>query len=367
MQELTVQVTTGEMNVPTILGPQGIGKTAISVEIAYEVGHDWFRINVGDADDPTSITGVPVPRGILEDRTIIIAGAMQDEATEDLVSKGFPRNKAVKKIESMVWALNSSAAAACDHPCTLLFDDIDKASGAIAKGLIGLFGSRTFRDFKLHSQTRLMCAGNRAGDDILGEDLSESILGRITIYEMTANVHDFAEYARREDSIDESIIGFLLANDKHLHRQLEPGELASPSPRSWKQASDHKRVLGLKGKAVADIIGRKCGKATSKEWVAWTDVLSKVDSKEILETGALPDASGQFVYAACYAVAHYVNKTKTFSKTWKGFEKFVNTLPSEMRMAFLVQLRQSKINAAVKAFPGLGSLLLGKIVGDAST
>lgn len=362
LRELKVQGAVQELNVPVILGPPGIGKTAISAEIALELNNTWFRINVGDSDDPTSITGVPVPLGILNERAKLIEDRQRAEAVEETVSRGTTRTHAEHTVEKTVWALNRSAAAACEYPCTLLFDDIDKATGAIAKGLIGLFGSRSFRDFSLHPGTRLMGAGNRAGDDLLGSDLSESLLGRITIYEMKADAQDFAEYARRANAIEEPFIGFILANPKHLHRPLEPGEWAAPCPRSWKQASDHVRVLGLSPTDTTFIIGKKCGEATKKDWTAWVSILSKIDSETILCTGNLPDDSDdQLQYAACFAVAQHINITPTLKKAWVGLESFIVALPKEMRMAFMVQVNHSKLAAARTRFPQLGKLLLDDI------
>lgn len=378
LDELHVQRKTQNLNVPAVMGPPGIGKSALAEDVSIEMGTTYYPINVGDNGDPTDVTGTPVPVGLLRERTLLVPESTQTEAVEEYVRRALGRRDAEEKIEKIVWALNRGAYMAVTGPTLLLHDDFDKASDIVMKSLIGLFGTRSFRDYPLHPLSLLMCAGNRVGDDILSGDISQSILGRVTPIEMEASVDDFAAYAEQSGDIDGDILGFVLANPDMLYQVPAEGAYASPSPRSWWQASKHFDHVGAQPidslarsewkNRRARIVERKCGVGMKNSWLVWENILSKVDVPRLLETGPLPlpigDNMRAFRYACVFATSRYIHNHKPSAK-WVGLGPFIDSLEDEFKLAFLVQINSKHRSALTKLFPGLGSKLIGKlIVGD---
>lgn len=343
LDELTVQERQQEFNIPTILGPPGTGKTAICGGIAAKLGRHLVVTNTGDSEDPTDTTGTPVPESFVRENALL-TDLQRSDMVETSVREGDTRMEAEQKVSRIVWSLNHNAYLACTRPTLQLFDDVDKISPAVMKGLIGLFGTRRYRDFSLHPKTLLMCAGNRVGDDILAAELSESLLGRITVIEVEPTFEDFAEYGVSTGEISEEVIGFLAANREHLFMPIKEGQYANPSPRSWKQVSSHWEYLKERGrvsaKAKARVVERKCGGASAKDWLAWDKVLSKVDVQQLLTTGLSPatEQDRMFLFAAVFAVSREIRNAKTISKKWTGLVPLTRDLPAEIRLALLVQL-----------------------------
>lgn len=324
MDELRVQQKYKVLNIPIILGPVGLGKSSIAEECAADLGLLYRPVNCGDNSDPTDVIGVPVPR---EDGQ-------------------FP---------TTVWGLNTSAVDACREPTLLFFDDIDKAPPIVQGALIGLWGTRRFRDAELHPDTVVLAAGNRLDDDMYANELSESIRTRGTVVNLEPSFEDFARYARQTGDIHPVIVGFLSAYPELLHKHDQ--EVARfPTPRGYREASMHLFENENNDKKWARIIERKVGTAVSNDFEAWYTILRKVDVEEILSNGRSsgepsdPKEKRLYSYAACFAVSNYLQRNN-IRKSHKGIERFINDLSKEMRIAFVLQLRDTARRQLIDHFP----------------
>lgn len=375
IDELEVQRKVKKHNVPGVFGPPGIGKSELGEEASIQMETTFYPTNTGDNGDPTDATGTPVPLGVIQDRTLIVPEISQTESIEAYVRDALGRREAEEKVERIVWALNKGAYMACTAPTLMLWDDFDKASDVVMKSLIGLFGTRSFRDYQLHPLSLLMCAGNRVGDDILAGEISQSILGRVSIIEMEADIDDFENYAAQSGEIDLDVMGFLKANPDMLYQPPQEGAWANPAPRSWWMVSKHfdhlgpepsdpKKKIAWKAKR-SRIIERKCGTGMKNSWAAWENILSKIDVPQILASGPLPLPAGEseraFRYACVFATTRHIHNNSP-SKTWVGLESFVDSLEDEFKLAFLVQLPSKRRSELVKLFKGLGSKLIGNLI-----
>lgn len=377
IDELEVQRKVKKHNVPGVMGPPGIGKSELGEEAAIRMETTFYPTNVGDNGDPTDVTGTPVPLGVIQERTLLIPEIAQTEAIEAYVRDALGRREAEEKVERIVWALNKGSYMACTAPTLMLWDDFDKASDVIMKSLIGLFGTRSFRDYTLHPLSLLMCAGNRVGDDILAGEISQSILGRVSIIEMEAKIEDFEVYAAQSGEIDLDVMGFLKANSDMLYQPPAEGAYASPSPRSWWMVSKHFEHLGPEPTVQKDrvawkmkrsrIIERKCGTGMKNSWAAWENILSKINVPQILANGPLPLPAGEneraFRYACVFATSRHIHNNKP-NKNWVGLETFIDSLEDEFKLAFLVQLPSKRRAELVKLFKGLGTKLIGGLIAN---
>lgn len=349
-RELTVQAAaaaTGELevlNVPAIMGPPGMGKTSICHLFAEELNLRLLVINCGETSDTTDVSGMPGAR--------------------------FEPLKFADIIPYTEWQLNAAAARACVEPCLLLFDDIDKAPPAVQGALLGITGARTFRDYALHEGTLIMLAGNRVGDDMLSNVLSESLRSRVTIYELSESLEDFSAYAESTKHIHPMIIGYLHYAPKHLH-VMDPKTMQVVSPRGWRQASRHMFAFPDPMAKIPDvdqpnwhaIITAKCGTAIGNDFWGWYQVLSKVDVPSILNGTKVTQVTGEakdvrmWQFAAVFAVASHLN-AKGVRPADVGLQTFVDELKDEMKVALLIQMSSSSRNAFVKNFPSAAASVM---------
>lgn len=331
-------------NIPCLMAPVGIGKTAMAEKEAELFELPLRSINNGENSDPTDVSGVPVPL------------ALRNLLTD-------PTGDGMKKTDTeyMMWVLNEYAAEACEHGVFLFLDDIDKAPPPIQGALLGIFGNRRFRNKKIHPHTLIMAAGNRTDDDIYAHQLSESIKTRITIIEMAPDVVSFCDYGTRTGRIHPIVSGFLQYKPDYLHKWME-GVSRFPTPRGWREVSVH---FMESPDAFADpfrtghkdnwktIVAEKCGDPVSKDFWGWYKIIRKVDVDKLLKTGiidAMTDDDGKQAdkrmaeFAALFAIAQELN-TRGVKPTYVGLDVLFDNsnksgISKEMRVALAVQLKR---------------------------
>lgn len=355
LQELTVQWESKYLSIPALLGGVGIGKTDMAQELAIQmtdVINDaliFEPIATGEASDPTDTSGIPW-----------------------VITVEDPDGDATKKDYRVLWALNRVAYQACHIPTLILFDDIDKATNIVSNSLLNLFVHRRFKDFTLHPNSLLMAAGNRTQDDIHANRISESMLTRMTIIEVEADYEDFAEYAKRTNSIHPYLIGFLGARPELLHKH-EEHVYRFPTPRGYREASLHMWKYP-DDNAWADIIERKLGKAVRNDFLAWHKILSKIDVDYILQYGRVRDMPTGIVekkmteFAAIFALSMHLNKKNGVQPGWPGIDAFVDWLRDspELKVAFLLQLSQPARSAFRKMYKTAAGKIMADIIADAA-
>lgn len=332
-------------NIPCLLAPVGIGKTAMAESEAERFELPLRAINNGENSDPTDVSGVPVPL-----------------ALRNLIAD--PTGEGTKKVDTeyMMWVLNEYAAEACEHGVFLFLDDIDKAPPPIQGALLGIFGNRRFRNRRIHPHTLIMAAGNRTEDDIYAHQLSESIKTRITIIEMAPDVMAFCEYGTKTGRIHPHVSGFLQYKPDYLHKWME-GVNRFPTPRGWREVSVH---FNESPDPFADtfrtgnkdnwktIVAEKCGDPVSKDFWGWYKIIRKVDVQKVLRTGVITDMTDDdgkpadkrmAEFAAMFAISQELNNNGV-KKDYVGLnhlfdDKNPSGVSKEMRVALTVQLKRN--------------------------
>lgn len=354
-RDLLVQIESQYLNIPTLLGGVGIGKTegafSLCMRLAEELDDQilFEAIATGEAADPTDTVGIPWVLPV--------------------------EGNATKEEFKVLWALNRAAFAACRYPVMLLFDDIDKAQPLVVNALLNLFVHRRFKDFKLHPRSVMMCAGNRAADDASANDLSESIKTRITIIEVEPHIADFTKWAMTAPDpnhpyVHPMLLGWLQAKPDLLHKH-DSGVYRFPTPRGYREASLHmyKYPLDTEWK---EILERKIGTPAANDFWVWYSIYRNIDVEYILDHGRLSSAIvapqgtptdvaerlGEF--AAVFAVVDYLNKHVPPGR--KGIEPFIDKLPPEMRVAFLLQFNEKAKAEFRKHYPTIAGRIMGTIV-----
>lgn len=328
------------LNVPCVIGPVGCGKTSMFMEQADNRGMDYVAINCGDLSDPADL-GIGFPD---DGRTMI------------------------------KWLLNESLLRATKDNTFLLFDDVDKAPPHIQGALLSIAGAREVRDLSLHPGTLVALAGNRLGDDILANTISESLKTRATIIEMEPDLASFIEFGKRPtlegtEEIHPAIRGYVEYAPKHLFHH-DPEKNRFPTPRGWWEASRHldqydvDRLLFGRIPIWKNIVDRKLGEGVGSDFWAWYAIVREVDPAALLAgTKSPPDGTTIESYAMMFAVTSYLRKTKITAKMEKGLTAIVASLDASLRVAFMRQLSKKSERAIAIKFPEIGNLLTAWVSG----
>ena len=357
-EDLVVQYKTQYLNIPCLMGGVGIGKTEGAFQLSVrmmDVVEDsllFEPVATGEASDPTDTAGVPW--------VISVDGGPNGE-----------------KDYKVLWVLNRAAYQACRAPTLLLFDDIDKATPMVVNALLNLFVHRRYKDYPLHPKSLMMCAGNRTTDDRDANALSESIRTRLTIIEVETHIADFSEWATEGDQerIHPMLLGFLQTKPDLLHKHQE-GVYRFPTPRGYREASLHMQQFqdpkGWKG-----MLERKLGIPAANDFWGWYTILRLIDVDHLLDTGTLKEpvrpvdskmpaevAEKMGEFAAVFAVVDRLNQR--IKPNHAGLEKFINGLSPELRVAFLLQLRESTKREFRKHYAAAAGKIMGGIIKDSA-
>lgn len=330
------------LNVPLLLGPTGIGKTTIARDAAKRLNLPLMTINCGENADAADIMGIPVQKG---DSTL-----------------------------HTHWVLNKIAASACLTPTFLLLDDIDKAPDVVQGALLSVTANRTFRDHKIHEGTIIACAGNGASDDILANELCESLRTRVTVINMHPDLATFTKHGVSSGTVHETILGYLQFKPEHLHKHIEDVP-RFPTPRGWTEASKqlfrfpNPKEDIFQNKTFSNwktIIALKCGDQVANDFWAWHEIISGIDimallTRGVFEQGSDPAERRMKQYASVFAVANHLNN-KGVEKSYAGLEKWVSDIDAELRTAFIIQLKQVVRTKIAVLFPSTADMMAADLI-----
>lgn len=350
--------------IPLILGGVGVGKTSLVRYVADLLSLPLGSVNCGETGDTTDLTGVPMPT----------------EVQRDKAGRAF-----------VPWTMSADIYRAVVEPRVLFFDDVDKIPPLAEGALIGLFGKREVKGHKLHPGTILIAAGNRATDDRLARDLSESLRTRATVIELEYTLADLRRYAEDNPGrVDPFVLGYLAYAPHHLHAP-DPDAPRFPTPRGWVEFSDEVRAMreGLQAKGALFeelakntkawqhfLLIHKCGEGVAKDYWAWFSILRLIDLKKLLTEGELLMASDltkeQREMLAANARLQDFAAVSAIAATWnnKGIDPahtgvlpYLQNLAPELRVALYTQLTQKsrKLIATRRAFAEVGNMLIQDI------
>ena len=138
---------------------------------------------------------------------------------------------------------------ACDEPCYVLLDEINRATTEVMQGAFQMVLDRELNGHKLHPETRVFAAINHTSDYNVNE-MDIALLDRFWVVDLEPTVNDWITWAKRPHNefggeIHPVMIDFLNQNNKWLDpvKGGDPTE-KGPSRRSWERVN---RALTLAG------------------------------------------------------------------------------------------------------------------------
>ena len=200
-------------------GKHGIGKS----ELVYQL-----------ADKLVSILKLEEKYGSDYIFPVVERRASQMADTGDVIGVPEPETTEfgrVTKFAPMAWF-----AQACNQPCILFFDEVDRANTDVAQSIMELTDSRKIAGHTLHPDTVVIAMVNGGsydeGNTYQVRELDPAEYDRWWHVNLEPTTEDWLEWAA--DKVHPMVKEFIKANDKHLEHkgECEPYKIY-PSRRSW--------------------------------------------------------------------------------------------------------------------------------------
>jgi len=248
-----------------VWGGVGIGKSETIRQTADEIAKD-FKLEVSEnANDEGKFGFLDVRISQLEPSDLR-GLPIQDErsgTTKWLFPNWLPKNKDSKGI--------------------LFFDELNLSPPSIQAVAYQLILDRRIGDYVLPSGWVIISAGNRIEDRCNVFDMSSALCNRFIHSELDVpSVSGWTDWATTHN-IDSRIVAFINFKADSLYRADDKIKQKSfPTPRSWAYCS--RLISGKKyDKGVERLIASSVGDGTSKEFVGFLRLQTKINLAEILK------------------------------------------------------------------------------------
>ena len=170
---------------------------------------------------------------IAEERGLPVVERRASQMTEgDLL--GLP------KVEGNVtqWLAPEWLHNACNEPCILFLDEVDRATLEVRQGIFELCDSRKIAGYTLHPDTLIFACvnGGEHGSQYQVGEFDPAELDRYTVFDIEPTVEDWLTWAKGE--VQSEVWDFINQNHNHLEHkgEYEPNKVY-PSRRSWARLS----------------------------------------------------------------------------------------------------------------------------------
>lgn len=188
-----------------IWGPPGIGKSSLVEQFALEVGIEVVTL-LGTQLAPEDLIGVPQ----------IVNGKSRFCPPESI---------------------------ARDEPYLLFLDELNASSTEVQKAFYSLIHDRRLGNYKLHKNSIVVGAGNRAHDQAIVRQMSSALINRMVHVELKPDGQDWIKWAAQND-LHPEVIDYVRMRPDHLHSTPPKTQEPFSTPRSWHILSDCMKSYG---------------------------------------------------------------------------------------------------------------------------
>lgn len=172
---------------------------------------------------------------------------------------GFPDMEGMKQRGVMTFCMPSWFVRACNEPCVLLLDELNRSLPGVQQSFFQLVLDRELGNdengnpYKLHPQTRVVAAVN-FGSEYDVNEMDPALLRRFWVADIEPDTEDWLTWAGEND-IDSLIIEFIRNNPQHLRvdpSTVEPGTVV-PCPAVWQELNGDLKEMMM---APSDFAGK---------------------------------------------------------------------------------------------------------------
>ncbi len=233
-----------------IWGAPGIGKTAVTTQVANELDimvQVWTLATI----ESTDLKGVPALQSFTPDPNM--PTKLRDKMLKDLKSRDVNFTETISALPLILPTSNNNGTN--DNGGILFFDEMNRAIPEVLNASLSLALDGKMDEYQLPTKWFVIAAGNRKSDiNTEGiEDFEPAILNRFAHINFSPTFDEWKNYVKKKSFMDPDIIEFL-ESDKNYDEKNGIGRpkyyylLSSnleevnedpmmPSPRSWENAS----------------------------------------------------------------------------------------------------------------------------------
>lgn len=277
-----------------IHGSPGIGKSYIVNEIAKT--KEWELIDVRLSQlDPVDLRGIP---SIVDGQTVWMPPIF------------FPKQS--------------------DKNGILFLDELNSAPPSVQAAIYQLILDRKLGEYKLPSNWRIVCAGNRISDRGVVFKLPTPLANRMVHLSVEARFDDFKMFAIKND-LHSFVIGFLGFRPDLLSSEPISEDDSNPAfatPRTWHFLSDILRQTDRLEDIVPIIYGT-IGYGSGIEFLSYVKVYEKLPNVRAIYEGHYPEVqqlnTPALLYALVSALVEYFDGSDTHIKHLFSFSALLPT------------------------------------------
>ena len=172
---------------------------------------------------------------------------------------GYPDIEGMKESGVMTFCMPSWFIRACNEPCVLMLDELNRSLPGVQQSFFQLVLDRELGNdkngmpYRLHPDTRVLAAVN-FGSEYDVNEMDPALLRRFWVCDIEPSTDDWVAWARDND-IDSLLIDFIQNNPLHLRvdpGSVEPGTVC-PNPASWHRFHDCLVAMNM---APSDVAGK---------------------------------------------------------------------------------------------------------------
>lgn len=269
--------------VPALVGLTGVGKTAITKQVAKELGMELVYFNVAQLSDGE--LALPVATG----------GTDAVEVASNMVH----------------YNLNYKLREVYNHPdrkYLIFFDEFTRGTVSVISELMTFLNEREYQGYKLHDNVRFIAAMNPtttmkgyADEEYASTEFDDAHANRFTFIDQRHDVTDWLEWGSKDDNIHPFVLQFLRdpMNAQYFYGKETDG-IRMRTPRAWDYLSqdfkqfDAEDLWGeddLVYSVISDQVGSDVG-TTLFDFIK--DMLATIDPEQILSGKILAKDVKQF-------------------------------------------------------------------------
>ena len=157
---------------------------------------------------------------------------------------GYPDLEGMKENGVMTFCMPSWFMRACNEPCVLMLDELNRSLPGVQQSFFQLVLDRELGNdkngvpYRLHPETRVIAAVNHGSEYDVNE-MDPALLRRFWVSDIIPTSADWIDWAKDND-IDSVLIDFIRQNPAHLRvdpSTVEPGTVC-PNPASWHRVNE---------------------------------------------------------------------------------------------------------------------------------